>query len=794
MSYNQPTFSSKIKKRRVIPYQRQWYRTIWILGIVIICSPSLHAEDPIVFNDNGAWCWFQDERVIIHDDKLIIGSVANSSGTDGSMRSGNVEVVTYDITAGGPAVRTVLHANLQGDDHNTAAFLPLPNGHYIAMYSKHGGDSLVRYRISTNPNDSTNWQPEQTLDVGAGTTYSNLFRLSMENGGNGRIYNFHRALNWDPTVMVSDDNGNSWSLGGKLLTRNGARPYLKYASNNTDVIHFITTEAHPRDYNNSIYHGYVKNGRVYNSAGVEIDNNVYDGIGHDPTEYTQVFPGDADNVAWTTDIHLDKEDHPYIAFSVQKDQNDQDHRYYYGRWDGASWNVYEMAYAGTRLYDPENDYTGLVALVPDDPNTVYISADVNPITGSPLISAADGERHYEIFKGVTTDGGASWTWEYITRNSTVDNLRPIVPMWDGRIVLLWMRGIYSSFTNYDLDVVGMFDPQGTQLISFVNAGDDIVTALEFTPIASLAGTVSYEDTVSVAWTIVNTEEPTNDNLARMIDRGSAGTDLLRDWMGADNRNTAVQVSVLKISNLPAGDYTWTSYHHDNNDQTGVFDATIYDANGPETIADVDISNGSQTATMITATISANGTDDIILVFDQKTHENSTGIFVMNGFELTGMGAPLQIDFGQSTSPVSTGYDAYVATDKSPDSFTALTYSAFGGIDNITVDVEWDLFALSGASIEDTTTDLSSPTAIFSTTMAGAYTILLTATDSSAQTDSDTVQIMVGTNACEAAQLASAWDGFNYYDRDQDCDVDMVDFTLFAVEWLDDKNLTDQVSN
>ena len=82
-----------------------------------------------------------------------------------------------------------------------------------------------------------------------------------------------------------------------------------------------------------------------------LDDNVYDGNGHNPAEYTLVFPGDSDNVAWTMDIHLDENNNPYIAFSVQKDQ---DQRYYYGRWDGAGWHVYEMAYAGSCLYDPRN--------------------------------------------------------------------------------------------------------------------------------------------------------------------------------------------------------------------------------------------------------------------------------------------------------------------------------------------------------------------------------------------------------------------------------------------------------
>jgi hypothetical protein len=118
-----------------------------------------------------------------------------------------------------------------------------------------------------------------------------------------------------------------------------------------------------------------------------------------------------------------------------------DLRYYYGRWDGSRWHVHEMAYAGTRLYPYEDDYTGLVALHPHDPNTVFISTDADPKTGAPLISSADGKRHYEIFRGETTDGGATWRWEPITANSTVQNLRPLVPKWkDERTALVWMRG------------------------------------------------------------------------------------------------------------------------------------------------------------------------------------------------------------------------------------------------------------------------------------------------------------------------------------------------------------------
>ena len=87
---------------------------------------------------------------------------------------------------------------------------------------------------------------------------------------------------------------------------------------------------------------------------------------------------------------------------------------------------------------------------------MVVSTDVHPETGVPLISAADGQQHHELFEGITTDGGATWHWTTITADSTVDNLRPIIPVWDSdQRVLLWLRGVYTKYTDYDLDVVAI---------------------------------------------------------------------------------------------------------------------------------------------------------------------------------------------------------------------------------------------------------------------------------------------------------------------------------------------------
>jgi len=165
-------------------------------------------------------------------------------------------------------------------------------------------------------------------------------------------------------------------------------------------------------------------------------------------------------VTWSSDIHLDKQGRPVAVYSVQKDaagqplagpENGQDLRYRYARWDGEHWRDHELAYAGTRLYPGEDDYTGNICLDPDDPNVVYLSSNVDPRSGGPNASG-----HYEIYHGVTSDLGTNWTFAAITRDSTVDNIRPVVPHWNAHhTALLWLRGVYYRYTDYDLDIVGI---------------------------------------------------------------------------------------------------------------------------------------------------------------------------------------------------------------------------------------------------------------------------------------------------------------------------------------------------
>jgi hypothetical protein len=98
-------------------------------------------------------------------------------------------------------------------------------------------------------------------------------------------------------------------------------------------------------------------------------------------------------------------------------------------------------------------------------------------------------------------------------------------------------------------------------------------------------------TVKIEW-----PAGTPNTAMQMIDRGAImqsqeWNDLLRDWIGTDGRVAKVPL-LLTISGLPSGSYEWTSLHHDNNDQTGIFNVKIEDATGTSIKSEIDISNGN----------------------------------------------------------------------------------------------------------------------------------------------------------------------------------------------------------
>lgn len=404
-------------------------------------------------SEDGSWCWFQDDRAVLLGDKVIFSGVT---------ASGANTVTAWDLRKNQATASVLSEHTLPADDHNVSALMVRTDGKLLSVYAGHSIDSLIRYRISASKGDIRSWSEEKTIKTNGRVCYSNVYRLE----DTGETFNFYRGNQNNPHFLVSTDEGETWDFGGRLFEDFG-RAYLRYASDGKSKIHFITTEEHPRHYNNSIYHGYYEGGNLYRSDGTLVGpisrtaNSPYK-----PTDFTMVYDGNAatrEDVAWTSDIKLNAQGNPYIAFSVTKDPITRgetrntalggfDHRYHVASWDGTTWTEQEIAYAGSRLYPGENEYTGLITLHPRNQGLVYISTDVDPVTGKSL--DATGQSRYEIFRGQLSEETKTWTWSPLTYQSSEDNIRPIVLADNEKEVVLWLNGRYTTYKDYRLSVKG----------------------------------------------------------------------------------------------------------------------------------------------------------------------------------------------------------------------------------------------------------------------------------------------------------------------------------------------------
>jgi len=425
----------------------------------------------IQFNDNGLWCWFQDERAVVdtNDEKMIIGSVANQTGVGFSQRNGDIEAVLFDLNNFIPGKYEL--AQMSADDHNAPGIIIRPDGKYLAMYSDHYDRYKNRYKIY----NGSSWSNEFAYDwqqKPGGTNYTiaynNIYYLSDED----RMYNFTRANTRSPNFIISDDWGDTWTFGAQLTTNSSNsynKGYYKYWGNGVDRIDYIFTEQHPRDTLTSIYHGYIKGGKAYDSFDNLVDDDIYDeSVLPTFKDYTMVFQNGTsigNNTfyrCWQADLMryddgsiaaiITARQNQFISYGYPDNNVNPEHAFIYCRFDGEEWSYSYLGKAGLKFYASEADYVGLGALDPSDPTTLFISTPWDPRD----TTINFGVR--EIFKGVTSDEGKTWEWSPITENSSRDNIRPIIPLWNqDHVAILWCRGTYNSAHSYDAAIVGIIE-------------------------------------------------------------------------------------------------------------------------------------------------------------------------------------------------------------------------------------------------------------------------------------------------------------------------------------------------
>lgn len=386
---------------------------------------------------DGAWSWPGDPRAISYEgahSRTYVGWVDSR---------GSVRVASYDHDTDEIVVAT-LRPELDPDDHANPSLHVRDDGRLVAFYSAHSGDSLY-YRISSRPEDVTAWSEEAVVPVNTpgvnGYTYPNPACLSAE----GRVYLFWRGGDFHPCFATTED-WKSWSRVCPFVAGKGRRPYVKIACDGISTIHVAFTNGHPmEEAKNSLYYARYCGGALFRADGSRLAD-----LGElpiDPDDADLVYDASSTGVsAWVWDVAADSLGHPAIVYAAFPEGTD--HRYRYARWDSARWHDHEMTGAGgwfSNAHVPAGArlararflyYSGGVALDHRDPSIVYLSRPVDDT--------------FEIERWTTADAGQTWKIEPITRGSSADNVRPVVPRnrVDTGPAVVWMHGDYIDFKDF----------------------------------------------------------------------------------------------------------------------------------------------------------------------------------------------------------------------------------------------------------------------------------------------------------------------------------------------------------
>ncbi len=402
----------------------------------------------------GAWCWFHSPKAFTKDGVTCVGSVSPN---------GQQQIHFLDIHSKEKSTITLPAPRIEVDDHNVPAVKYLSDGRVLAAYAGHLSDNF--FNIATIDWKTRNLLADAALQFEFPTsfTYANIALLEDQ------LLIFTRGFDRNPNYFSTNLSNTSLGtvhpfishdvslLGENWRGLDGGRPYILFFQDQAEI-HFVVSEDHPRAHNNSLYHGVIREGLVFDSFGNEI-SPLTEFANHNPFDtLSKIWQSGENTTAWPGDICVDRKGRLTIAFSFQVDHSyspdgvqrpGADLRYAVARKEGNSWQTREIAYAGRSLYPEEPDYSGGIAIDRHDSDFLAISANVMPHNGEPI----SVRRKFQIFLVALSCEGSP-RFSQLTHTGEADNIRPIFsePLDDKGHSLLWMQGRYSTFTDFDTKI------------------------------------------------------------------------------------------------------------------------------------------------------------------------------------------------------------------------------------------------------------------------------------------------------------------------------------------------------
>jgi BNR repeat-containing family member len=369
----------------------------------------------------GGWSYFGDPRAVHAGGRTFIGWTDDRGYTR-----------LAALVNGRVIQQRRLGPRLSVDDHNNPSLYVMRDGRIKVFYSDHQGPRMY-VRTTRDPHSFHSISGATRLAAntsgGHGFTYPNPLRADgalwlLYRGGNfqpnyrierGGNWGSPRTLVWGPRERLSD---------GRLYQH---RPYTKFDSDGR-VIHGAFTEGNEDRYRNSVYYARIRPGSgLYTATGRKIAS-----LSNPPSVTRLDKVRGAASRQWALDIARDGS-HPVIVYR----RGSSPREYWYARHNGARWVNRKI----TNFRPRTRGQVGSITLDHERPNTVYLSA-----------IGSRGKLEVEVW--VTADHGDTWTHREITRDSRVDNFRPVTPrgLRNGEEVA-WFAGSRTHYTEFDTNVI-----------------------------------------------------------------------------------------------------------------------------------------------------------------------------------------------------------------------------------------------------------------------------------------------------------------------------------------------------
>jgi hypothetical protein len=391
---------------------------------------------------DGIWTWFTVPEAVQVGDYIYLGTVSS----DGRCRAHRLHINTQTTQT------FDLSGVLEVDDHNNASVLPLADGRVAFFYGEHN-DPTFKTRVwdgSGAFTSSGSWSAQEARGNSEGPySYPKPF-IFPGDSTSGRVWLFHRrwtdgtgntrSISYRNSATIGSGGTDPWSAFTDVLVETDARPYV-VTYQVGDRVHFAISSAHP----NEATFTTIRHFRCDMASGTLSWAATGGGSLTPPFAVSAATRADdgGNSKRWVSDVGVGADTHPRILWTKYPNGDGTAIEYWHSRWTGSAWVAHKITDDGAGLYAAEQYYHGGLRFHQGDVTKVYLSAPVS------------GVRQVQEWR--TTDSGATWTqYRQITSGGTAGTplkARPIgVKGGDGRVLLLWWQGTYTSFISYSTSV------------------------------------------------------------------------------------------------------------------------------------------------------------------------------------------------------------------------------------------------------------------------------------------------------------------------------------------------------